>query len=80
MFTYVYNQCSHTYTINVHIRIQPMFTYVYNQYLPEFAWSSSNSFENKPGLRTRSNFIRVQVRVRVQPILASPSSSLSFLI
>ena len=31
MFTYVYNQCSHTYTINVHIRIQSMFTYVYNQ-------------------------------------------------
>ena len=34
----------------------------------------------KPGLRTRSNFIRVQVRVRVQPILASPSSSSSSLI
>ena len=30
---------------------------------------------SKPGLRTRSIFIRVQVRV--QPILASPSSSSS---
>ena len=34
--------------------------------------------DGKPGLRTRSNFIRVQVRVQL--ILASPSSSSSSLI
>ena len=35
---------------------------------------------NLAGLRTRSNFIQVQLRVQVQPILASPSSSSNSLI